>query len=139
VAIVCRNKKGLKKKRGRETWLYVIYLVNSYSLDWVKQTYRKRFGIESSYRQLNQAKIKTATRNPALRLFFYAISFILRNLWVWLHASIIASSRRGSKIFHLSKLCFQKLLLWLLFAIIDQYPPKGEIIVSSDIYQILDG
>ena len=137
VVIVCRNLQ--KKKKKRKTLLYVTYLVNSNSLNWVRKTYRKRFGIESSYRQLNQARIKTTTRNPCLRLFFYALALILRNIWVWLHASIIASSRRGGKILHLSKLPFQKLLLWLFSAIIEQYTLKGEIIGSSNIHRILDG
>lgn|GEM_PF-3997794 len=33
-----------------------------------KEIYRTRFGIETSYRQMNEACIKTCTRDPALRL-----------------------------------------------------------------------
>jgi hypothetical protein len=51
----------------------------------VCQMYRKRFGIEASYRQLGQARIRTSTRDPLLRLFFVALALLLRNLWVWLH------------------------------------------------------
>ena len=60
------------------------------STAWVYQTYRRRFGIETSYRQLNEARIKTTTRDPALRLLFVAIALILRNVWVWVHRQLLA-------------------------------------------------
>jgi len=46
--------------------------------------YRRRFGIEASYRQLGQARIRTSTRDPILRLFFVGLALVLRNLWAWL-------------------------------------------------------
>jgi putative transposase len=76
VAVVCKNLKSRRhKKKGREALIYVTFLIKHRPLDWVKQTYRRRFGIESSYRQLHQARVKTATRNPALRLLFYCSHF----------------------------------------------------------------
>jgi len=50
----------------------------------VREAYRRRFGIETSYRQLGQARIRTSTRDPLLRLFFVGVALLLRNLWVWL-------------------------------------------------------
>jgi hypothetical protein len=41
-----------------------------------RERYRKRFGIESSFRQLRQARIYTCTRNPRLRLVFIAVALI---------------------------------------------------------------
>ena len=32
----------------------------------IRETYRTRFGIETSYRQMNEARIKTCTRDPTL-------------------------------------------------------------------------
>jgi len=46
--------------------------------------YRRRFGIEASYRQLGQARIRTSTRDPILRLFYVGLALVLRNLWAWL-------------------------------------------------------
>ena len=66
MAVVCRNYNGRYKKHARETWLYVTYGVKDKPLNWIKEAYRSRFGIESSYRQLHQARIKTTTRNPML-------------------------------------------------------------------------
>ena len=48
---------------------------------WVREEYRKRFGIETSYRQMNQCRIRTYTRNPTLRLLFVGIALLLRNVW----------------------------------------------------------
>ena len=57
-------------------------------LDWsakkVQQRYRRRFGIESSYRQLGQVRAHTNSRNPALRFFFLALALLLINIWVCL-------------------------------------------------------
>lgn len=46
--------------------------------------HRKRVGIETSYRPRNEARIKTCTRNPPLRLLFVGVALVLRNVWVWL-------------------------------------------------------
>lgn len=79
VAVVCQNLKNSRhKKKGRDALIYVTFLVKHHSFSFLKQTYRHSEGIESSYRQLNQARIKTSTQNPALRLLFYAIALILR-------------------------------------------------------------
>lgn len=50
----------------------------------IREWYRKRFGIETSYRQLGQARIRTSTRDPLLRLLFVGLALLLRNIWVWL-------------------------------------------------------
>ena len=65
------------------------------SFDWVKETYRQRFAIETTYRQLHQARIRTSTRDPVRRLLHVGIALILRNVWVWLHQMILARPRRG--------------------------------------------
>jgi len=51
----------------------------------IRETYRTRFGIETSYRQLNEARIKTCTRDPQLRLLFVGIALVVRNVWVQMH------------------------------------------------------
>ena len=56
----------------------------------IRELYRLRFGIETSFRQMRQARIYTCTRNPRLRLFFLAVALILRNLWVWIHHTRLA-------------------------------------------------
>lgn len=138
MAVVCRNYNGRYKKHARETWLYVTYGVKDKPLNWIKEAYRSRFGIESSYRQLHQARIKTTTRNPILRLLFVAIALLLRNLWVWLHGEVIALPNQGARSLHPAALPFQRLLLWLLNEIALQFNLLRQIIVPFDIDVVAD-
>lgn len=53
-----------------------------------KRWYRKRFGIESSYRQLNEVKAKTTTKDVRYRLLLVGLALLLRQVWVWLTAQV---------------------------------------------------
>ena len=46
--------------------------------------YRRRFGIESTYRQLEPLRARTTSRNPALRFFLLGLGFLLLTIWVML-------------------------------------------------------
>ena len=67
-------------------------------------TYRLQFGIETSYRQLHEGRIRTTTRRPAVRLLYVGIALVLRNLWVWLHYTLLALPRRGGRVILLERL-----------------------------------
>ena len=45
----------------------------------VRDLSRKRFGVESSYRQLGQVRPRTSTANGVVRLLWVAVGLILRN------------------------------------------------------------
>ena len=113
ICVHCRNWAGHRKRRGRQTLVYAFWAIQPKTTEWVYQIYRLRFGIETSYRQLNEARIKTTTRNPQLRLLFIGIALVLRNLWVWVHWHYLASPRRGGRKLNLYKLRFKTLLMWL--------------------------
>ena len=49
-----------------------------------KRWYRKRFGIESSYRQLNECKTRTTKKDVSYRLLLLGLALLLRQVWVWL-------------------------------------------------------
>ena len=114
ICVHCGNHRGQRKKRGRYAWVYAYWGIKPRSTRWMKDTYRSRFGIETSYRQLNEARIKTCTRNPVVRFFFIALALILRNVWVWLHWERLSSPRRGRRLLRLERLRFKAMLLWLL-------------------------
>ena len=132
LAVVCHNMQGRWGRHQREAWLYATWGVKHRPLSWIRQTYRSRFGIESSYRQVHQAKIKTSSRNPVLRLLFVSVAFVLRNVWVWLHAEVIALPRRGARMLQPTSLRFTRLLLWLVFEVADHYRLLREIPVGRD-------
>ena len=82
------------------------------STAWVYETYRRRFGIETSYRQLQQARI-TTTRNPVMRLLFVGIALFLRNVWVWGTLCTLIDATAGRATAQLNRLPFKTLTMWL--------------------------
>lgn len=115
VCVKCRNLRGERGKHGREALLYAYGGgLKPGSYQWVKETYRSRFAIETTYRQLQQARIRTCTRDPLLRFLYVAVALILRNVWVWLHWQVLAERRRGGgRRVDTNRLTFRALLLWL--------------------------
>jgi len=83
------------------------------SPQWVQETYRQRFGIETSYRQLHQARIRPSTRDPLLRLLYVGVALLLRNVWAWLHWEVLSQPRKGGRRINLGQLTFRGMLLWL--------------------------
>jgi putative transposase len=79
VAVVATLVPGKDKKRRRKWLLYVVI-----NLDWKPKTiyrrYRSRFGIETSYRILRRVRVKTTSRNPALRFFLLGFALLLVNV-----------------------------------------------------------
>jgi putative transposase len=59
--------------------------------------YRKRFGIESSYRQKNWCRIRTSTKNPVPRLLYVGIAFLLVNLWGFLMWTCVSKPGKGGR------------------------------------------
>jgi putative transposase len=113
VGVYCRNRRGERKRHGREALVYAYWGLRPGSLRWLKETYRTRFAIETTYRQLGQARIRTSTRDPLLRLLYVGIALILRNVWVWLHWEVLSHPRRGGRRVDLPQLTFRGMLLWL--------------------------
>src|SRR5918992_854014 len=113
ICIHCRNWGGRRGRQGRQTLVYAYWGLQPKTTQWVYQTYRLRFGIETRYRQLQQARIQTTARAPALRLLFVGIALLLRNAWVWVHWHRLATPRRGGRKLTLYTLPFKTLLIGL--------------------------
>ncbi len=78
-------------------------------MDYIYQDYRKRFGIESSYRLKNLCRIRTTTKNPILRLLYVGISFLLVNIWIYLLWSKISKPRKGGRLVYNSLLTLKQM------------------------------
>jgi Transposase DDE domain len=80
VATLAPNKEG----RRRRKWLLYVLI----GVDWQPKTvyrrYRFRFGIEASYRSMRRVRVKTTSRNPALRFFLLGFALLLVNIWAFL-------------------------------------------------------
>jgi hypothetical protein len=57
------------------------------NLGYCRWLYRKRFGIETSYRQARQSRAWTTSRNERWRRLLLVLSFVIRNVWLLLQAS----------------------------------------------------
>jgi hypothetical protein len=113
---ICVKRARTTDRHGRKkwhTWVYAYWGISPTRVDWVKRTYRKRFGIETSYRQMNQCRIRTTTKRFNVRFLYVAIGLLLRNLWVWLHHVVLSTPRRGCRRYNWERLRVERMLLWL--------------------------
>ncbi len=62
---------------------------------------------------MNEARIKTCTRDPGQRLLFVGIALVLRNVWVWLHFKFAKGKCSNEPQVFLQLLRFQEMLLWI--------------------------
>ena len=62
ICVKCRNYRGQWKRRGRQALIYAYWGYKPASPESVFATYRLRFGIETSYRQMHEGRIRTTTR-----------------------------------------------------------------------------
>ena len=87
INVCVASKDYLHEKTGKNRRKKLLFAVSKVRRTWreIRELYRKRFSIETTYRQMNEARIKTCTRDPRLRLLFVAIALVLRNVWVWIH------------------------------------------------------
>lgn len=84
VNVVVAHKSYRHHKTGSrysKKLLYVTWRVSGNPVA-VRDLYRKRFGVESSYRQLGQVRPRTSTTDGVVRLLWVAVGLILRNAWV---------------------------------------------------------
>jgi hypothetical protein len=95
-----------------------------------RQLYRRRFGIETSYRQKNQAQAKTTSKDPVYRLLLEGIGYLLRQLWVVLTFTL---ARRGGGRCdgRVGALPLALLLDWLLDALKKEHPETRTIPLNA--------
>jgi hypothetical protein len=77
-----------------------------------KRAYRRRFGIETSYRQMNESKGRTTKKDGVYRLLLLGLALLLRQVWVWLSGQL-ARACRLRPCQWLSELPLRRLLDWL--------------------------
>jgi IS4 transposase len=108
------GKAGRPQGRGRgKPLVFAFWGFRPASPAWCRQRYRRRFGIEASYRQANQGRVRTCCRDPRIRLLLFVLALLLRNLWVWLHERVLGTRRGGGVQLRLHLLRFRTLLLLL--------------------------
>ena len=94
VATLPRRRGG---KRARKWLAYVLIGLPNWTPKQVKRAYRRRFGIECSYRQMRRLRIITNSRNPAFRFFVLGFGLLLVTIWAHIRWLFCRIKRRGRK------------------------------------------
>lgn len=114
VVVVCKYSKGRYGRQGLAYFAYlVIGQVKMQPLQ-VFEVYRRRFGIETSYRLMNTMRARTSSPSVPLRLFYVALALLLLNLWVFVKWHYLFVPNRGPRqvLHHLLPLARWRLWLW---------------------------
>ncbi|HXV97579.1 MAG TPA: transposase, partial [Anaerolineae bacterium] len=106
-----------KRKKRRAIWLVYVVLNDQFNPKTVRKLYRKRFGIETSYRCMRQVRAWTTSRNGALRFLLMSLAFILINLWVELRWRFCQIKQRGRRQIDAKRFELQRLVTFLNRAI----------------------
>ncbi|GBE54850.1 transposase DDE domain protein [archaeon BMS3Bbin15] len=78
--------KGIFDKRRNRTfdWCFATS-ESSINLDYIIPTYKGRWRIETGFRVQDEARIKSKSKDPRIRFFFFAYEQILQILWIVLY------------------------------------------------------
>lgn len=96
VNIVVKYSKGKYKRKGAKHFAYAVHGMEIP----IKKTfneYRKRFGIESSYKLMNAGRARTTSKKPALRLLYLGLGFLLINIWIYIQWTYLSIRRQGGR------------------------------------------
>ena len=96
VAVVRTYQRRRSGRRQLRFLLYVCLGVGC-SLVRVRRRYRRRFGIETGYRLMEQVRARTTSPNPALRFLLMGVALLIVNMWIRLHWLFLRLSGRGPR------------------------------------------
>lgn len=91
-----------------------------------RHLYRRRFGIETSYRQKNQAQGRTTSRDPVYRLLLEGLGYVLRQVWAVLTEEL-ARRRHAKPGAWIADLTLQRMIDWLVHELEDLHPENRSI------------
>lgn len=105
----------------RRKWLAFIVILLEWQPDQVYQEYRRRFGIECSYRLLRRIRASTTSRNPSLRFFLLGLGLILVNAWVFLRWTFSRLMKPGPRRVDVSRFRFNRFSKFLIRTVEELY------------------
>jgi hypothetical protein len=114
-------------KKRRIKWLAFVLVQVTWTPAKVFQKYRRRFGIESSYRLLRQVKVRTNSRNIALRFFLLALALLVQNVWVKARWLFTRCPSKGRYVLNAALLTFDTFCKLIVLALEARHPPRHEI------------
>lgn len=131
---VCRvfataRRTGRHKRKA--SWLLFVQIHLNWAPEQCRERYRRRFGIETSYRLANKLLGWTTSPNPALRFVLMGLGFVLLNLWVHLCWEFTQVARRGGRFLKTTLFRQQRFINFLIRALERLYGYVSEITAPS--------
>ncbi|MBN1993679.1 MAG: transposase [Anaerolineae bacterium] len=111
------SRRRSQRKKRRATWLVFVILNCRLHPNTVRKYYRRRFGIETSYRCMRQVRAWTTSRNGALRFWLMSLGFILVNLWIELRWRFCQLKQQGRRQINIKRFELQRMLCFINRAI----------------------
>lgn len=127
---VCRvftTAKRTGRMQRRADWLIFILINLDLSPRQARRLYRRRFGIETSYRCANQVRGWTTSKNPAYRFMLIGLSFFLLNVWLHLRWHYTQVPRRGCRLLDTRRFQLHRFSKFIVRALEQQYGCVHEI------------
>lgn len=121
------TKKGVKKRKAKWLAYMLIECEENLNAKTVKKRYRKRFGIESSYRCAKKVRGWTSGANPVYRFLLIGLSFCLTNLWQELQRKWTRKAQTGRAVWNWQKFCLKRFINFVRKAIEQVYGMVSEI------------
>ncbi len=114
ITVVCRYKRGRFGDHGLQRFAYVTLGALKMTPHQIADEYRRRFGIETSYRLMNTLRARTTSTSAAWRLFLVALALLLLNLWAFVKWQHLFISKPGPRqpLHHLLPLARWRMWLW---------------------------
>jgi Transposase DDE domain len=131
---VCRaftTAKRANRLKRRVEWLIYILIHLNLSPRQARRLYRRRFGIESSYRCAGQVRGWTTSPNAAYRFVLIALSFILLNVWLGLRWLFTQMPRRGRRWLDVKRFQLVRFAKFLRRALEQRYGSVSEIVAVA--------
>lgn len=97
VVVVCKYSKQKYRKKGVRYFCYAVFRIGRIKPHRVFEWYRRRFIIESSYRQLHQTRARTTSKNVLVRILLVGLAMIVVNCYVLLRQIISQPSNYGKR------------------------------------------
>ena len=121
---VCRTfttAKRTKRLKRRATWHLFILIHLDMSPRQVRRLYRRRFGIETSYRCAAKVRGWTTSPNPAYRFLLLALGVLLVNIWTLLRWAFTQRPRRGGRLLDVHRFQLDRFAKFIVRALQQHY------------------
>lgn len=128
---VVRTYKRRRQGGRKAVWLLYVTLHCRPDLVTVRREYRRRFGIEASYRMLEQVRIRTTSTCSAWRFLFMGLAVLLLLAWNLLQWQYTVITTKGRKQLREGAFRLKRFLYFLCHAVDACYRPLTAIQAST--------